>query len=198
MAIVETDLKKYLTGAGSDGGAQSDPALSLGSFRGSTEPTSGSDNALFDDVSGAESSAGDTEYRCLCFKNTHGSLSLTTAKVYVSADDANASTAYDIAVERPATAGLTNGAAQSVANESTAPTVNTTGHNGVGSGISNWSASTAANSYANGISVAQGSAGADLAPGDIIFVWIKRVISASAAAANAVSMTVTLAGDTAA
>lgn len=198
MAILTTDLKKYLTGAASDGGAQANPALALGNFRSSTEPTSGADNALFDDVSGAEASAGHTDYRCLAFKNTHGSLSLTTAKVWVSTDDANASTTYSIAVERPATANLTNGAAQTVVSETTAPTVNTTAHNGTGSGISNWALSTAANSYANGVSVAQGSAGADLAPGDIIYVWIRRVISAGASAANGISFVVRLTGDSAA
>ena len=198
MPIVGTDLKKYLTGAASDGGAQSNPGASLGNYRGSTEPTSGADNALFDDVSGAESAAGGTEYRCLCFKNTHGSLSLTNAKIFFQADDANASTAYDIAVERPATAGATNGNAQTIVNEGTAPTVNTTAHNGAGSGISNWSASTAANSYANGISVAQGSHTSSLAPGEVVFVWIRRVISASAAAASAVSFTIRIQGDTAA
>lgn len=198
MPIVGTDLKKYLTGATSDGGVQSDPNASLGNYRGSTEPTSGADNALFDDVSGAESSAGDTEYRCLCFKNTHGSLSLTDAKIFFQADDANADTTYEIAVERPSTAGATTGNAQTVANESTSPTVNTTAHNGAGSGISNWSASTAANSYAAGISVAQGSHGTSLAPGEVVFVWLKRVISASASAASAVSFTVRVQGDTAA
>jgi hypothetical protein len=201
MAIAASDLKKYYTqgvGGASDGGAAGSAAVSLGGYRGSGEITSGSDNNVFDDVSGAEAAAGDTEYRCICLKNTHGSLALTSAKVFVSADDANADTTYSIAVERPATAGLTNGAAQTVANEGAAPTVNTTAHNGVGSGISDWVASTAANSYANGVAVNVGSAGADLGVGEILFVWIKRVIGASAAAANAVSFTITLQGETAA
>lgn len=201
MAIASTDLKKFYTqgtGGSSDGGAAGSAAVSLGGYRGSGEITSGADNNLFDDVSGAEAAAGDTEYRCFAFQNTHGSLSLTTAKVWFQADDANSDTTYSIAVERPATANLTNGAAQIVATESDAPTVNTTAHNGVGSGISNWVASTAAGSYANGVGVNQGSAGADLAPSDIIFVWVKRVIGASAAAAAAVSFTLRLQGETAA
>lgn len=198
MAILGTDLKKYLTGAASDGGVQADPNASLGNYRSSTEPTSGADNALFDDVAGDEALSGDTEYRCLCFKNTHGSLSLTTARVFVQADDANADTTYSIALERPSTAGAVTGAAQTVANESTAPTVNVTAHNGVGSGISNWVLSTVANSYANGISAAQGAHGANLGVGEVIFVWVRRVIGASASAANAVSLTIRLQGDTAA
>ena len=103
MAIVASDLKKYLTGAGSDGGAQADPNASFGGYRSSTEITDNTDNNLFDDVSGAEASAGDTEYRCICLKNTHGSLSLQNAKVWVSTDEANADTTISIAVEVPTT-----------------------------------------------------------------------------------------------
>lgn len=198
MAIESTDLKKYLTGAASNGGAQSDPNASLGNYRSSTEPTSAQDNNLFDDVSGPEALAGHTDYRCLCFRNEHGSLSLTDARIFFSADDANADTTYSIAIERPATAGATTGNAQSVGNETTAPTVNTTAHNGAGSGISNWVASSTANSYANGVSVAQGSFTASLAPNELIFVWIRRVIGAAAGAASAVSFTIRLQGDSAA
>ena len=82
MAIVEGDLDRYLTGAGSDGGAQASPAASLGSYRSSTEITDNTDNNLFDDVSGAEATAGDTEYRCICFKNNHGSLELQNANSF--------------------------------------------------------------------------------------------------------------------
>ena len=198
MAIVATDLKCYLTGAASDGGVQAAPDASLGNYRSSTEPTSGVDNNLFDDITGAQAAAGHTDYRCFVFKNTHATLSLVGAKIFFQADDANASTTYSLALERPATANLTNGAAQTIVNETTAPTVNTTAHNGVGSGISNWALSTAANSYANGIAVNQGSAGTDLAPGDLIFVWLKRIIAAEAVAANNISFTLRLEGDTAA
>ncbi len=199
MAIVDSDIKRHLTGAASDGGTQTDADSSLGNYRSSSEITSGNDNNLFDDVSGAQAQAGHTDYRCIALQNKHATLALTEAKVYISTDDANSDTTYSIAVERPSTAGATNGNAQGpVANENTAPTVNTTDHNGSGSGISNWALSTAANSYANGISVQQGSHDDDLDVDEIIFVWIKRVIGASASAANAVAFTITLEGNTAA
>ncbi len=199
MAIVAGDLVKYLTGAASDGAAQTDPDLSLGGYHSATEPTSGSDNNLFDDVSGAEATAGHTDYRCLAYKNEHGSLALTSAKVYFSADDSNGDTTYSIAVERPETAHLTDGDAQTIANETTAPTsIDTTDHNGTGSGVSAWVASTVANDYAGGVAVDQGAAGTGLAVDDIIFIWIKRVIGSTASAAAAVSFTIRLEGDTAA
>ncbi len=195
MAITASDLKKYLTGATSDGGAQSDPDSALGNYRSSTEVTDDSDNNLFDDVSGAEASAGDTEYRCICIKNTHGSLELQNAKVYLQESDVGTGNSVSFAVETPATANLTDGNAQTIANESTAPSVNTTGHNGTGSGISDWSTAT---DYAGGVGVDQGDHDANLGVGEIIFVWIKRVIGVGASAASAVDFTIRIEGDTAA
>lgn len=190
MAIVAGDLKKYLTGAASDGGTQTNPNSALGNYRSSTEITDNTDNNLFDDVSGAEASAGDTEYRCLCFKNTHGSLSLQNAKIWVSTNEANASTAIEIAVEVP-TSNASTGYAQTIGTESTAPTVNS-------GNVSNWYASSTLNSYTNGIAININGHSADLAAGNILFVWIKRVISASATAASGINFTIRLQGDTAA
>jgi len=195
MAIVAGDLKYYLTGAASNGGAQADPNAALGNYRSSTQITDNVDNNLFDDVSGGEASAGDTEYRCVCIQNTHGSLELQNAKVYLADDTIGAGNAVSFAVETPATANLTNGNAQTVGNESTAPTVNTTGHNGAGSGISNWSTAT---TYGTGVAVNIGAHDANVGVSEIIFVWVKRVIGAGAAAASAVNFTVRLEGDTAA
>ena len=195
MAITSAELKKYLTGAGSDGGAQASADASLGGYRSSTEITSASDNNLFDDVSGAEATAGHTDYRCLVFKNTDGALDLTTAKVYVSSDDSNSDTTYSLCLERPQTS-LTAGNAQTIANEGTAPDLtNATYHTGGA-----WVVSTSCADFANGLAVgALDSTGtADLGAGELIYVWIKRVIGSSASAAAALSFTVTLQGDTAA
>lgn len=195
MAIVAGDLDKYLTGAVSDGGAQADPDASLGGYRSSTEITDSSDNNLFDDVSGAEASAGDTEYRCICIKNAHGSLELQNAKVYLQEAVVGSGNSIEFAVETPETANLTDGDAQTVVNESTAPTVNTTDHNGTGSGISNWST---ASDYAGGVPVSQGAHDGNLGVGELIFVWIKRIIGVGASAASAVDFTIRIEGDTAA
>lgn len=200
MAIVSGDLDYFLTGAVSDGAAQSDPDASLGGYRSSTEITSASDNNLFDDVGGAEASAGDTEYRCFVIKNSHGSLALTAAKVFVETDDGNSDTTMSLALERPATANATDGDAQTVANESTVPaSINTTDHNGTGSGVTDWAEFSTIASYANGVSVDVGDfADGELDVGELIFVWVRRVIGSSASAADAVSFTIRIQGETAA
>jgi hypothetical protein len=122
MPITTAELVKSLTGAASDNAAQASAAASLGHFRSSTVITSGNDNNLFDDVSGAEAAAGHTDYRCLVFQNTDGALDLTTAKVFVETDDSNADTTYSLCLERPQTT-LTAGAAQTIGNEATAPDI---------------------------------------------------------------------------
>lgn len=195
MAIAATDIKVSLTGAASNGGAQTDPNASLGNYRSSTEVTDNSDNNVFDDVSGSEASAGDTEYRCLAVQNKHGSLELQNAKVFLSDSNIGAGNTISFAVEVPATANLTDGNAQTVGDESTAPTVNTTAHNGVGSGISNWSTAT---TYAAGVAINIGAHDANLGVDEVIFIWLKRVIGASAAAAAAVNFVFSVQGDTAA
>lgn len=196
MAIVAGDLVKSLTGAASNGGAQADPNASLGNYRSSTVITNNSDNNLFDDVSGSEASAGDTEYRCIAIQNKHASLELQGAKVYLAESDVGAGNVISFAVETPATANLTNGNAQTVANESTVPSsINTTNHNGVGSGVSDWSTAT---TFAAGVAVNLGGHDANLGVDELIFVWIRRVIGAGASAASAVNFTVRIEGDTAA
>jgi len=184
MAIVSGDLDYYLTGATSDGGAQADPDASFGHYRSSTAITSGSANNLLDDVSGTEASAGDTEYRCHCIKNAHGSLALENAKVFLTATG-NAEDVISFAVEVP-TGSDSAGYAQTIADESTSPTVNS-------GNCSNWSTGT---TYATGVAVNQGAHDTELSSGEIIFVWIRRVITAGASAANSESFSITIQGDT--
>jgi len=196
MAISDSDIVIYLTGATSDGGSQADPDASLGNYRSSSTITSDADENLFDDVSGEEASDGDTEYRCYCVKNEHGSLDLTDAKVYLSDSDIGGTNTVSFAVEVPETSNLTDGNAQTIANESTAPTsINTTGHNGTGSGVSNWSTAT---TKSGGVALDIGAHDADLGSGEIIFVWVKRVIASGASAASGVDFGVKIEGDTAA
>jgi hypothetical protein len=186
MAISTGDIKHYLTGAGSDGGAQTNPALSTGNYRSSTEVASGDAN-VFDDVSGAEASAGDIEYRCTCVKNEHATLSLQNAKVYIQTTTGVADDTIYIAVEVP-TGGDTNGTCQTIANESAAPTVNT-------GNVSNWSQAT---TYAAGVAVSQGAHDANLDNAEIIFVWHKRDMTAGAVAVTAETYTIAVQGDSAA
>lgn len=183
MAVIQGDILVYLSGAGSDGGAQASPAASLGGYRSSTAVAAG-DNNLFDDVSGAEATAGDTEYRCFCVKNTNGSDTLTDVKIWISTDTGNAEDDISFAVEVP-TSSDTVGYAQTVVNESTSPNVNA-------GNVSNWSDAT---SKGTGVAVNINAHDADMGPGEIIFVWLRRIVSAGASSAAAETVTISAGGD---
>jgi hypothetical protein len=110
MPIADTDLLIKYTG----GASNSDPNASLGGAVSSNGPTDNSLHNLFDEVSGTESLAGDTEYRCVALKNNHGTLTAKNTSPYISSDTGNI---FDIAL---AGEGL-NTQPETVANESTAP-----------------------------------------------------------------------------
>lgn len=192
MSVQSTDIKFYLTGALSDGGEQADPDASLGGYRSSTEITSGAINNLFDNISSAEASAGDTEYRCICVKNTALETLYNVVAWLYAETDPDSIQQFSYAIEVPATADLTDGDAQTIVDESTAPTVNTTEHNGTGSGISNWSSGAI---KANGLTPEQGDHDDDLDQDEIMFIWIRRVISAGAPARTGLSGTIRVEGD---
>lgn len=150
MAIASTDIDYKHSG----GAANSDPAASLGGAISSVDVTT---DTLFDDVSSAEASAGDTEYRCIYVKNSHATLTLLTAKVYIQANTTGDRIAIALGGEGK------NGTAEAVANENTAP---------VGEVFSQ------PVDYAGGLSLG------DLAPGETFPVWVRRTIPAAAGAAT--------------
>jgi hypothetical protein len=117
MVIAATDLIWRLSG----GDTNTDPAASLGgiisSQAGGIITKTKTFNSIFDDLSGTESAAGDIEYRCIYITNTHGTLGLTSPKVYVSTNTANANDHIDIGLDL---AGV-DGTADTIVNESTAP-----------------------------------------------------------------------------
>lgn len=196
MAVLASELKYYLTVNGSgkeDGSAQPYPNDSLGGFRSNVEISSGALNNLFDDISSLEASSGNTDYRCICLKNT--SLeTLYNVRFYVYSEvDPNADQTIHIAIERPETSGSIIGDSQTIIDESTSPTTNTTEHNGVGSGISEF---LLANTAETAIPVSQGSFNGHLEPGEIVFIWIKRIIDSSAQAQSNMAFTIRVAGDT--
>jgi len=86
MAVLDSEIKNYLTGAASDGGVQTDPNAALGNYRSATEVVDAVLENLFDNVSDAERVAGDIEYRCYCIKNTNGSDSITAPKIWIETD----------------------------------------------------------------------------------------------------------------
>jgi hypothetical protein len=168
MPITASDIQIRLSG----GAANSDVNASLGGAKSSTQVTTASLHNLFDQVSGAEAAAGDIEYRCIYVHNAHASLTLQNARVYISTNTPATDTTLDIAA---AGEGV-NGTAETVGNESTAPTGETF---------------SAPANYAAGISIGNIPAGQHHA------VWVRRTITAGAAARNLDNPTIAVEGETA-
>lgn len=168
MPITSTDIKFRLSG----GGSNTDPNASLGGAKSSTEIGTGLHN-LFDQVGSAETTSGDTEYRCFYVHNAHATLALENAVIYIQSNTPSGDTSVEIAVGSAAV----NGTEQTVANESTAPT-----------GVT---FSSAANL---GAALALGN----IPAGQHRAVWVKRIVNAGAAAYNDDQVTLRVQGDTAA
>lgn len=169
MAIVASDLKMYLSG----GSGNTDVNASIGGAISTTQVTDNSLNNLWDNVSGDESAAGDTEYRLVYLKNTHGSLTLQTSKVWILSDTTSADDTIDIGL---AAAGL-NATETAIANESTAPASVTFSHPTTkGTGLNT----------------------GNVPAGQYYGVWIKRIVTASAAASDNDTYQLKWEGDTAA
>lgn len=168
MAIVSTDLDFHLSG----GSANTDPNAALGGAISTTQIGADVHN-LFDQVSSAESSAGDTEYRCFYVKNAHATLTLQSSKIWIQSNTPSADTAVRIALGTSAV----NGTEQTVADESTAP-----------SGVT-WSTAV---DEANSLSIG------DIPAGQHKAIWVERVITAGAGAYNDDQATIRVKGDTAA
>lgn len=167
MAIVAGDIDFHLSGA------TGTPATSLGGAIHATQITDATTHNLFDVVSSAETTAGDTEYRCLYVKNNHGTLTLQSAGIYINTQTPSADTSVEIALGTSAV----NGIEQTVADESTAPT-----------GVT-WTALTGSG---NALSIG------DIPAGQHKAIWVKRIVSAAASAYTDDSGIFTVTGDTAA
>lgn len=162
MPIVSADIEYRLSG----GAANSNANASLGGAKSSAAMPSG----LFDNVSGAESAAGDIEYRCFYVHNDHPTLALQNAVIWFEANDTDGRVTMGLG-----TAAI-NGEEQTVANESTAP-----------SGVS----FSAPADKAGGLALGTIPAGQHKA------VWLRRNVAAATPAAND-SYNLRVEGDTAA
>lgn len=162
MPILTTDIIYRLSG----GAANSTPAASLGGAKSSAAMPAD----LFDDVSSAEASAGDVEYRCIYIHNNHGSLTLQAPRIFIQANTPSATTTVAIGLGTSAQGGTE----QTVADESTAP-----------AGVS----------FSEPADFAAGIALGDIPPGGHRAVWVRRTITAGTAAAND-SFTLRVTGDT--
>ena len=144
----------------------------------STQWTGGTIRDLFDDITGDENAASDVEYRCIFIHNSHGTLALTNAKVWLSAEVAGGASVA-LALDGTGVVSATSASAQAerIANENTAPT-----------GETFTSPTTKAGST---ISIAS------LGAGQCVGLWIRRT-AANTAALAADGFTLQVQGDSAA
>ncbi len=163
MPIISTEIHYRLSG----GASNSDPNAALGGAKSSNQAGTN----LFDDITGAQSAAGVTEYRCVYIHNANASLDLQNAVVWIQTASPGANTQINIGLGTSAL----NATEQTIASESTAP-----------SGVT----FSAAASKGAGVSLGTIPAGQHRA------FWIRRVITAGAAAL-ADSFTLRCEGDTA-
>lgn len=170
MAIVATDLKLYHSGGGSNSNIANDISGDISSV----ELTDNTLNNLWDDVSGDESAAGDTEYRKIFFKNTHGSLTAQSTVLWIQTN----TTSTDDTITIGKDPGGVNVAGSDCSNESSAPSPTVTFVTAV--------------DKANGLTLGNMTAGQKFA------IFVKRVVSASAAANDSNSYVLKAECDTAA
>lgn len=162
MAISDTDIKLLASTNG------------LGGAITATELTSNSLHNLFDAVSGAEASAGDTEYRAFYIKNEHATLTWQNVKVWIQSNTTSTDDTLTIGLDLAGV--ISTGAGDSIADESTAPDPAVTFSTADGAG--------------NALTIG------DMAAGSYILIWVKRVVSSSAAAVSANAATLGWTGDT--
>lgn len=162
MAISDTDIKLLASTNG------------LGGAITATELTSNSLHNLFDAVSGAEASAGDTEYRAFYIKNEHATLTWQNVKVWIQSNTTSTDDTLTIGLDLAGV--ISTGAGDSIADESTAPDPAVTFSTADGVG--------------NALTIG------DMAAGSYILIWVKRVVSSSAAAVSANAATLGWTGDT--
>lgn len=125
MPIVAADIKiKLSTTSGAAGNTLSQPDinLSIGKYISTTEIVTATLNNLFDNVTGAENATNAVEYRCIFIHNSHGTLNLENAGIYISSQVAGG-TSLDIAVDNIVASAIGSSSAQAftAANTTTSP-----------------------------------------------------------------------------
>jgi hypothetical protein len=159
LAIASTDIEIRLSGGAANTTPNSALGGAMGTAAGALIATNVANN-LFDDVSGSESAAGMTDYRGIYVKNNHGSLTLQSSVIYISADTTSTSTELDLGLAAEAM----NVDMATIPNETTAPSGITFSH---------------PTSRATGLQL-NGSTG--LTAGSRRGVWVRRTVTAGASA----------------
>ena len=166
MAVTASDVKVYLSG----GASNSDGDLSTGGIISSVE-VAATINALFDQVSSAETTSGKVEHRCIYVKNI-SATTLTSPVIWISSDSASANTS----VRMRSGAAAISATEADTGNEDTVPPGTTFfAPSTVGTGI---------------------SLGGSLAQNAYMSVWIERTVDAGAAAHANDIFTLDIGGDT--
>ena len=152
MPLSSSDLVYRLSG----GASNAVPAASLGGVKSSVALTG---STIFDTVSGAESAAGDVEYRGIYIHNAHATLTAIGAVLHMQTNTASSTTTIEIGIGTSAL----NGTEQTIADEQAAP-----------SGVT----------FAPAASYAAGIVLGDIPPGQHRAVWFRRTITAGSAASS--------------
>ena len=95
---ITTEIRPKLsinTGPGNST-AQGNPNDSIGGFMSSTEIAQATLGNLFDDISGDENALGTVDFRAIFFHNSHASLALTAARVWISGPRCDATAADNL------------------------------------------------------------------------------------------------------
>lgn len=166
MSIVPTDIRVNLSG----GAGNTDPNASLGGAISTTELVDNALHNLFDRVLGAESAAGDVEFRAVFIRNAHATLTLETARVFIRSNTPSPGTHCQISVATEEGSPI-----QIIPNEKTAPT-----------------GQTFSDAAAEGTALVIGN----LAPGASRGLWIRREVTAGAGAFSNDQITIEVQGDT--
>jgi hypothetical protein len=172
MSVIASEIEWRYSG----GAANTDPNACLGgaiSTAGGGLVDDNVDNDLFDDVSAAETLAGDIEYRGIYIKNTNGTFALTDASIFCTVNTTSTTEEIDIALADEAVSTTI----ETIANESTAPVGPTFSH-----------------PVAHGTLQLNGSTG--LIAGAYKGVWFRRTVNAGTAAQAANTSTWKVQGDT--
>ncbi|MEU8334808.1 hypothetical protein [Micromonospora tulbaghiae] len=176
MPIASSDIKFRLsTTAGSAGNSLSGTVgASLGKYMSTTEVTAGA-NSLFPDVSGAQNAASQVDYACVFLHNTHATLTLQGARVYLAGEvTGGASIAVGVDTTAASAAGSSSVQAVTVVSATTAP-----------AGVTFSSPTTA------GAGISLG----DVGPGQVRAFWVRRTAAATSPLSGD-GVTLAWAGDT--
>lgn len=180
MPIVSTDIRfRYSVPSGAAGNTlpTGGPGSSRGRYVSTTNLPDGGLNNLFPDITGDENAAGNDDYQCVFVHNSHATLTLKNARVWIASQVAGGAEA-SLGVDPTAASALGATAAQAVE-------IPTKDDPPAGVAFST--------PTSKGTSAALG----DLGPNTVRAVWIRRVATNSPATSND-GVTLRVEGDTAA